>query len=172
MSDGYIEAARNKISLARRHLAMLSAFRAGEPNEREDIQLNFEGVIRNGESAVDQLAEAVASRLGLRLRNPSAQRVIQAVTDKLGEQEPFVVRLREWVSASIVIDAHKRRRDAVHHHYEKRPYKPLATWVLEAQSINGAPSPYDGPLDVHSYCDAYVETLTLLEIAADELEAM
>ena len=168
--DVYIDAARNKIGLARRHLLMLDSFRAGEPGEREDIQLNFEGVLRNGESAADQLAEAVTLKLKLGVRNPSAHKVIQALTDSDVDPEPFTAHLRTWVTIPIVIDAHKRRRDAVHHHYEKRPYKALGTWLLEPQTVNGTPSPYDGPLDVHAYCAAYVNTLDLLEETARQLE--
>ncbi len=170
MSGDYLDAARNKISLARKHLTELDKFREGEPEERENIQMHFEGVVRSGESASDQLAEAVAAMLRLQLRNPSAQKVVQAVRDAGDQREILLVHLREWVSTPIVIDAHKRRRDAVHHYYEKRPYKALGTWILEPQTINGASSPYEGPLDVHSYCAGYVDTLTLLEETARELE--
>jgi hypothetical protein len=30
-------------------------------------------------------------------------------------------------------------------------------------TVNGQPSPYDGPLDVQSYAAAYAQTLTVLE---------
>ena len=39
-------------------------------------------------------------------------------------------RFREWTSEAIVGDARERRNSAVHHHYEKRPNKVEATWVL------------------------------------------
>jgi hypothetical protein len=67
-------------------------------------------------------------------------------------------------------DARARRNSAVHHHYEKRPYKPRGTWMLDEVTIRGEASPYQGPLDVHSYCATYVETLTLLEKATNSLQ--
>lgn len=39
--------------------------------------------------------------------------------------------LREWSHDPVVLDARKRRNASVHHHYEKRPYKPMATSVLD-----------------------------------------
>jgi hypothetical protein len=49
---------------------------------------------------------------------------------------------------------------ASHAHYVKRPYRAELTWLLD-------PSPYDGPLDVHSYAVAYAASLDqLAQIAA------
>jgi hypothetical protein len=68
-----------------------------------------------------------------------------------------------------VRDARARRNTAVHH-YEKRPYKPKGTWMLDEVTIRGEVSPYHGLLDVHSYWATFVEKLASLEKAARSLQ--
>ncbi len=86
--------------------------------------------------------------------------------------EPSIQQLCEWAEEAIVRDARARRNSAVHHHYEKRPYRPKGTWMLDEVAIRGETSPYQGPLDVHSYCATYVEKLALLEKAASSLQGV
>ena len=42
--------------------------------------------------------------------------------------------------------------------------------MLDEITIRGKASPYQGPLDVHSYCAAYGGNVALLASAARELE--
>jgi hypothetical protein len=86
------------------------------------------------------------------------------------ELEPCIQHLREWAEEAIVRDARARRNSAVHHHYEKRPYRPKGTWMLDEVTIRGEVSPYQGQLDVHSYCATYVEKLASLDKAARSLQ--
>jgi len=67
------------------------------------------------------------------------------------------------------MDARRRRNLAVHESYVKTPMALQRTWLLEPVTIVGRPSPYEGPLEVHTYCDAYVETLAELEVVASYL---
>lgn len=81
-----------------------------------------------------------------------------------------IEHLRDWAEDAIVGDARARRNSAVHHHYEKWPYKAKATWILDEVTVRGEKSAYAGPLDVHSYCATFVRKLALLERAARALE--
>ena len=166
--DQYVEAALNKVEIARRDLESLNRLRDGHEDERIEIQRYFEGVITAGSSAGDQLAQAFAERLGLNVRNNSPQRLLAAAGEAPGnhEVEACFGEFRRWASTPIVRDAHKRRRLAVHHHYVKTPNKLLGTWLLEAADFEGSQSPYRGRLDVHSYCEVYVRALDALRVAA------
>jgi hypothetical protein len=166
--DDYIEAALNKVAMAHRSLELLNQIRAGEPEEQVDIQVHFEGLIAAGSSAGDQLAEAFALRCGLKIRNNSPAKLLSA-TESLPVPRSVSGCLEEfcrWASSPVVRDANRRRRLAVHHHYIKRPYKPQGTWLLDEELIEGARSPYEGALDVHSYAAAYVDSLDWLASAA------
>jgi hypothetical protein len=169
--DDYLLAARNKIASARRHLAALNKLRAGDESERSEIQDSYETIIARGFSAGDQLAEAIAIKVGLRIRNNSPDKLLKALADDGADPTELesTQYLREWAQEQIVRDARLRRNSAVHHHYEKRPYKPEGTWILEKANPRGEESPYEGPLDVHSYCATYVEKLDLLEKAVRSL---
>jgi hypothetical protein len=168
MAEDYLDAARNKIGIARRYLARLNELREGVESEREEVQLDFEGVLASGSSAADQLAEAIVRKLRLSVRNASPERVLYAVDEQKhdgGKLAPCLELLREWANEAVVVDAHRRRNRAVHHYYKKRPYKPELTWMLNEVRIGGEPSPYKGPLDVHSYCANYIAALAKLEVA-------
>ena len=173
MADDYILAACNKIASASRHLATLNELRAGDESERPLVQDAFEDILSRGFSAGDQLAEAIALRAGLRIRNNSPEKLFKKLEQErihVGDGlQLSIEHLRKWVDEAIVGDARARRNSAVHHHYEKRPYKAKATWMLDEVSVRGEKSPYDGPLDVHSYCATFVKKLPLLEKAAREL---
>lgn len=80
---------------------------------------------------------------------------------------PFVEALRTWTAEAIVRDAYARRNLAVHAHYAKRPNHVRRTWLLKPVPVDGSASPYQGPLDVHGYCEAYIGALTRLEQIAD-----
>lgn len=174
MADDYILAARNKIASAKRHLATLNKLRAGDESERSQIQDAYEGIISRGFSAGDQLAEAIALKAGVRIRNNSPEKLLKKLAHEplpaLDELESCIQHLRDWAEEAIVRDARARRNTAVHHHYEKRPYKPEGTWMLDEVTIRGEVSPYQGPLDVHSYCATFVEKLASLEKAARSLQ--
>ncbi len=174
MADDYILAARNKIASATRHLAALEKLRAGDESERSQIQDAYEDVISRGFSAGDQLAEAIALRAELRIRNNSPEKLLKTLEQKAVPArdglEPSIRHLREWAEEAIVRDARARRNSAVHHHYEKRPYKPKGTWMLDEVTIRGEVSPYQGLLDVHSYCATFVDKLASLEKAARSLQ--
>jgi hypothetical protein len=174
VADDYILAARNKLASARRHLAALNKLRAGDESERSQIQDAFEDIISRGFSAGDQLAEAIALKAGLQIRNNSPEKLLKRLektsVPSRDEFESCIQRLREWTEEAIVRDARARRNSAVHHHYEKRPYKLQGTWMLDAVTIRGEVSPYQGLLDVHSYCATFVEKLASLEKAAQSLQ--
>jgi hypothetical protein len=171
--EEYLIAARNKIGIARRYLGQLNELRRGEESEREEIQMNFEGVIGSGASAADQLAEGLALRLGLRVRNASPERVLEALSRENNRPrgEACVGLLRAWTRDPIVSDTHRRRNRAVHHHYRKRPDKLELTWLLDPVQIAGEDSPYHGSLDVHTYCANYVAALKRLEALAACIES-
>jgi hypothetical protein len=175
MADDYLDAARRKLAIARRFMRELDSLRGGDESEREEIQLNFEGVIASGSSAADQLAGAIDLKLALRLRNATPKRVLSAIDKEqrdVRECADCLELLRDWTREPIVVDAHRRRNRAVHHYYEKRPYRTELTWLLDAVQVDGKPSPYHGPLDVHSYCANYIGSLAKLEEATQCVEAI
>ena len=163
--SNYLDAAQNKIRVARRHFELLMLMREGSEAEQTDVQIHFEGLIGAGSSAGDQISEAVARLLGVKIRTNSPGKLLNridqlAISDELAR---CLVSLRTWVETPIVQDAHKRRRLAVHHHYVKAPNRLLGSWMLEEEEIDGAPSPYAGPLDIHSYGAVYMQALEELE---------
>jgi len=163
--DPFAVAALNKIRMAEADLGDLEALREGSEDERPHIQRALEGILNGGASAGDQLAQALARRLGLRLgRNTPSEllRAVAARAPELGELERQVDAFSAWANEPIVRDARERRNLAVHAHYEKRPYREKLTWLLDAITIRGEPSVYNGPLDVHTYCATYVATLRRL----------
>jgi hypothetical protein len=173
LADEYIEAARNKISIARRFMHQLNQLRAGDEREREEIQPNFEGVLTSSFSAADQLAAAAAHRLGLNVGHASPGPLLRAVDERGGEVGGLaacLALLRQWTCEPVVVDARRQRNLAVHDHYEKRPYKPELTWVLDPVLVQDKPSPYRGPRDVHSYCALFAAELAKLESAAGFME--
>jgi hypothetical protein len=174
MVSRYLEAASNKIALARDHVADLHRLRAGEEGERRLIQSAFESVIGNGISAGDQSAAALADVLGLDLRRRHTPRELLAVVDRdtaaAGDDVARCIELlRSWTEKPIVRDARERRNLAVHAHYEKRPYKLHLTWLLDTVTIRNEPSPYDGSLEIHAYCEAFAAALAHLEQIVDGL---
>jgi hypothetical protein len=161
----YAEAAHNKLAFAEACCAELDRLRRGEEGERPAIQRAFEGLISSGVSAGDQLSAALAERAGVRLRPNTPAALLERISD--GDE--LICAFRDWAELPVVRDARQRRNLAIHAHYEKRPYRPELTWLLEPITVRGAPSPYDGPLDVHSYAAAYAESLAALAHIADAL---
>jgi hypothetical protein len=168
----YLDAAANKIALARADYADLEALREGVEYERQGIQRAFEGLIRNGFSAGDQAWAALAAAAGVRRRRntPELRRALAnaPVSDELGR---CISALGAWTDKPIVCDARVRRNLAVHDHYEKKPYKLHRTWLLEEVSLRDGPSPYRGSLEIHSYCETFVRALSVLERALDCIRA-
>ena len=78
---------------------------------------------------------------------------------QIGVRADLVEAFRSWASEAIVRDARARRNLAIHAHYEKSPNPLIRTWLLEAVQVDGEASPYTGPLDVHAYCELYLEKL-------------
>lgn len=174
--DAYLEAAANKIVLARDHYADLDSLRDGEEHERRRIQSAFEGVISNGISAGDQIAAALAAAAGVDLGRRNTPRELIRAVDRaearlVGNVAQCVDVLQAWAGDPIVRDARERRNAAVHSHYEKRPHKSRLTWLLEAVAVRGRPSPYQGTLEVHNYCEAFVGTLAQLEAVVASVNA-
>jgi hypothetical protein len=103
----------------------------------------------------------------LKIRNNSPAKLLSATEASAaqGSVDGCLEEFRRWASTPIVRDASRRRRLAVHHYYIKRPYKPEGTWLLDEER-EGARSPYEGALDVHSYAAAYVDALDVLASAA------
>ena len=62
--DSYVEAARNKLAIARVSRAELDGLRRGEEDERPAIQRTFEALLSNGISAGDQLSAPSLSAPG------------------------------------------------------------------------------------------------------------
>jgi hypothetical protein len=170
--EPYLDATTNKIALARDHYADLDAVREGAENERRRIQSAFEGVIGNGISAGDQAAAALGAAVGIDLgrRNTPGellQALARAESQPIDELAPCVSALRAWADEPVVCDARERRNLAVHAHYEKRPHKLRRTWLLDEVVVRGRLSPYHGPLEIHSYCKAFVGSLARLERLID-----
>ncbi len=173
----YLEAAANKIALARDHYSDLDALREGGEHERRRIQSAFEGVIGNGISAGDQAAAALAAAAGLDLGTRNTPRELlralaHADAAPADELAPCVSAIRAWADEPVVRDARERRNLAVHAHYEKKPNKLHLTWLLEEVTPRGRPSPYRGSLEIHSYCETFVGTLGALERANDCVRAL
>jgi hypothetical protein len=158
--DDYAEAAANKLAFAGACRAELDGLRRGEEDERPAIQRAFEGLISSGTSAGDQLSAALAVRAGVRLRRNTPAELLRRLADS---DDELVALFRQWAESAVVRDARRRRNLAIHAHYVKRPYRQELTWLLEPVTVDGQPSPYEGPLDVHSYAAAYAESLDLLE---------
>jgi hypothetical protein len=172
----YLEAAANKIALAREHYAELELLRAGEEHERRGIQSAFEAVLGNGISAGDQVAGALAAAVGLDLGRRNTPRELLRIIGRKDapptrDLAPCIEALRAWAEEPIVRDARERRNLAVHAHYEKRPYRAHLTWLLEEVTVLGQPSPYRGSLEIHIYSERYVDTLARLERATDCVRA-
>lgn len=170
--EAYLEAAANKIALARDHYADLDAVREGVEGERRQVQSAFEGVIGNGISAGDQAAAALGTAVGVdlgRRNTPGALQRALAGLDRAGVDElaSCISALRAWADEPVVRDARERRNLAVHAHYEKRPYKLRLTWLLDEVVVHGRPSPYRGSLEIHIYCEAFVGSLARLEHLVD-----
>jgi hypothetical protein len=170
--SAFLEAASNKIALARDHLTDLDRLRAGEEGERRLIQSAFEGIIGNGISAGDQSAAALANALGRDLGRRNTPRELLRILDRdtagaSGDVARCIELLRGWAEEPIVRDARERRNLAVHAHYEKRPCKLHLTWLLDSVTIRNQPSPYDGSLEIHSYCGAFAAALAHLEQMVD-----
>jgi hypothetical protein len=169
----YLDAAENKIALARADYADLEALREGAEHERRGIQRAFEGVIGNGFSAGDQAWTALAAAAGLKPRRRPPDKLRRALANARVSDElvPCISALEAWTDESIVHDARKRRNRAIHHYYEKKPYKPHGTWLLKDVTPRGEPSSYHGSLEVHSYCETFVDALAVLERALDCIRA-
>jgi hypothetical protein len=134
----------------------------------EPPQSAFEGVIGNGISAGDQVTAALAAALGLDLDRRNTPRELRRALARPdaphpGRLGPCVSALDAWADAPVVRDARERRNLAVHAHYEKKPYKPHLTWLLEEVTLRGRPSPYRGSLEIHGYCETFVAALAVLE---------
>jgi hypothetical protein len=83
--------------------------------------------------------------------------------------DELIDAFRAWAESAIARDARRRRNLAIHAHYENRPHRTELTWLLDPVEVDGKPSPYDGPVDVHSYAAAFAESLTALERITDWL---
>jgi hypothetical protein len=170
--EAYLDAAANKIALARDHYADLDALREGAEHERRQVQSAFEGVIGNGISAGDQAAAALGAAAGVDLgRRNTPEELLRALAradrQPVDELAACISALRAWADEPVVRDARERRNLAVHAHYEKRPYKLRLTWLLDEVFVRGRSSPYHGALEIHSYCEAFVGSLAHLERVID-----
>jgi hypothetical protein len=170
MTDPYVEAALFKVEVAESSLDALREIREGSERERLRVQTHYEALLGAGVSAGDQLAEAIARELGISIFNNSPDKLLRVLDSSdappLDELGTCIERFRTWNAEPIARDAHERRRLAVHHHYGKHPATGEGTWFLEPIEIRRERSPYDGPFDIHSYGEAYVETLrALVEVA-------
>ena len=169
----YLDAAANKIAIAREYCGDLHRLREGVEHERRAVQRAFEGAISSSISAGDQVSAALAAAAGINLgRGNTPRGLLRALASpdgahSLEQLKPCVNALRTWHEDPVVQDAHERRNLAMHAHYEKRPYKVRLTWLLEEISPWGQPSPYHGTLEIHGYCDALVATLVHLDRAID-----
>jgi hypothetical protein len=168
----YAEAALNKVELAERDLLDLRAVREGVEVERAAIQRALEGILSRGTSAGDQLAGALAAEMGVSLKRNTPQSLLKLIDDQpeaASQCTDLVQAFRAWANEPIVRDARSRRNLAIHDHYEKSPNRLIKTWLLEEILVDRKPSPYHGPLDVHTYCEGFINTLQLLRPIADGL---
>ena len=169
----YVDAAQRKIKIAGRHLVLLNEIRRADEIEELDVQLHFDGLLQSGASASDKLAVAIGLIAGIR----KAERIdlnhlltkMGAGTIDLGEIASCADALSKWANERIVRDARGRRNLIVHRHYKKTPSTPELAWCLYPIKVEGKPSPYEGPLDVHAYSAKYVATLERLDAVATGL---
>jgi len=159
----YIDAAHRKIAIVSFHRGQLKAVLAEYGGSFDalptiPIQAHFEGTIVATVSAIDQVAQAVNSALGLGL---GSDRLFEGAS---AEIETMIPRFREWREQPIGLDLRRLRVRMVHYSYDKSPNGELQ-WVVEPANEG-----YAGPRDLASYADAAVAYGGELGVIADELE--
>lgn len=103
-----------------------------------EVQAHFEGVIISTFAAIDKVAEAINSALGLGLEQNCLLKVYLATP-----------QLKSWSGKDLNKDLQGIRRLIVHHHVKKIPFKgPSGAW--DVQLPEGA-KPYEGSRGLRAY---------------------
>jgi len=144
-----IEAARRKIEVGSYHVDCLreSLNTGGIPRGSAPpvpIQAHFEGVIVSVIAAVDQVAQAVNSRLQLGLR---PNKLFEGAFGRLSAIYPDI---RSWVDNPIGPDVRRIRTRIVHYSYRKTPHG--LRWVVES-----AQTKYNGSRELLDYARSALE---------------
>jgi len=158
----YIDAAHRKIAITAFHYDQLKAALAHSRDNgsgRPDIpvQAFFEGVVTAAISAVDQVAQAANSALGLGAGNGNLFDIAAPAI------EARVPCFREWRERPIGRDLRRLRARIVHYSYVKSPTADR-NWQVEVTDQN-----YQGPRSLLDYAEATVAYANELGIITDKL---
>lgn len=161
--DDYIDAAHRKIGIAEFHCEQLRHTLANYsllPDGRPDIptQAFFEGTVVATVSAIDQVAQAINSALGLGL---GAGNLFDGAAPEIEQRVPA---FRIWRDMPIGRDLRRLRTRMVHYSYDKSPNGDLA-WQVEV-----ADAKYTGSRELLAYAQAAVSYARELGAIADELQ--
>jgi hypothetical protein len=169
----YFDAARRKDLIARYHLENLRRLlhpvakpdASGSPPI--DVQAHFEGLVISVMAAVDQVAQAINSKLCLRARPD------ELFEKAYGKLAPVIPKLQDWRERPIGRDLRRIRTRIVHYSYAKLPLGPESPpegWKVEDAGVG-----YDAPgmRELESYGEAAVrhadELINLLPAIDAEL---
>jgi hypothetical protein len=127
--EEYLTAARRKVEIATYHAKRLKAeldARDGPTDGMPSIpiQAHFEGVVVSVMAAVDQVAQAVNSALGLKLR---PEELAEKAFSRIGREVP---EMSKWYDDPIGRDLRRSRTKIVHYHYAKTPYG--LSWTMQS----------------------------------------
>lgn len=158
----YLDAARRKIEIASFHANALDDFlkRGETPNDGRPpiaVQASFEGVVIAVVAAIDQVAQAVNSALGLRL--PPAD-LFQGASREI---EARVPEFKEWRENPLGIDLRRVRTRMMHYSYRKTAAAP--TWDVEVGTVD-----FKGLRDLSSYAKAAVTYAGALKALVEKVE--
>jgi hypothetical protein len=162
----YLEAALRKHEITAYHFTQLKeVLNPAKPPQRltVPIQAHFEGVVLSAMAAVDQVAQAVNSALGLGL---SASNLVQRA---FGTISPSLPQVREWYENPLGRDLRSIRTKMVHYSYSKTPQPPRLQWEIQRASNNA----YAGSRELVAYSSAAVQYINklaaLIPTIGDEL---
>jgi hypothetical protein len=159
----YIDAAHRKIAIAVFHCEQLKRALANCPpphDGRPDIptQAFFEGAVVATVSAIDQVAQAANSALGLSLQ---AANLIEGAYPEIEKRVPD---FKAWREQPIGRDLRRLRTRMVHYSYDKSPTgDPL--WQVGVVDPN-----YTGSRELFAYAHAAASYGQVLGTIADKLQ--
>ncbi|MFQ5781190.1 MAG: hypothetical protein ACE5HN_10460 [Nitrospiria bacterium] len=160
----YTEAAKRQCSIAEYHLRCLQE-KLGVPGSSQKappipVQAHFEGVIISVMAAVDKVAQATNSALGLRL---SQGKLVGGAMAKLGSE---LLSVKNWFEKPVGRDLRCIRVRVIHYSYVKTPHPVVTQWHVES-----ADTDYSGSRELLAYSRADVEYGTALSTIIPTIEA-
>lgn len=147
-----LEAAQRKIAIARHHLTLLEQELAGSKSASAatpsiPVQAHFEGAIVSVMAAVDQVAHAYVTGLGLKGNKVKEDKLFERAFTPLAE---VLKDIDSWMKDPIGRDLRRIRTRIVHYSYGKTPVGPC--WVVETAGTD-----YHGSRELLKYASAAVE---------------